>query len=643
MKRSCSPGLFAALAWAASAAPPVTLQDGPWKVTLDPSTLATSASRHDGRHVTLSRAAITAGEPAGLRVSAASAQWRLAKLDIGASLSAEGFRITFHNAEPGFVTWPVLGEEPGLEACVLPRGEGLYVPVRETRWRNFLLDQSPIDTMEHLSMPVWGLRYPGLTVAYIMENPFDNQLVWVQHGSELWSNLTHRFERNQPGAQHSMLVRFGGDSPVETALLFRQWFSTHYRFTSYQEKIRALPDAEKLLGAAHLYLWGLNSAAGGPVTLIRRLHSAGFDRLWLGADAAEVDYLRAHPEPVKLAREYGYLFAPYDSYHSIHSPSEKDTWGTAQFDQSLYDSGGIVNEDGSKSRGFKGKGLHLSSLAAKPYVARRVDGILQDAPFNSWFVDCDATGELFDNYSSDFPQTKQQDMMARLERLSWIRDRKQMVVGSEEGAWYAAPAIHFAHGMMTPLFGWKDPVLRDAKSKYFLGRYYPPDAPAVFFRTVELPQKYLALYFDPRYRLPLFQVAFHDAVITTNHWSQPSRKFANAIVTRELLELLYGVPPLYHLNPAQFDSIVPAIKTHYAFFSPLHREIGGLPMTSFEWMTPDRQLQRAVFGGRMEVIANFGDSAAQSGPDRIPARSVLVRRPGAVNASIYTPTIAGPK
>jgi hypothetical protein len=30
---------------------------------------------------------------------------------------------------------------------------------------------------------------------------------------------------------------------------------------------------------------------------------------------------------------------------------------------------------------------------------------------------------------------------------------------------------------------------------------------------------------------------------------------------------------------AQFDSIVPAIKPHYAFFSPLHREIGALPMT----------------------------------------------------------------
>jgi hypothetical protein len=65
-------------------------------------------------------------------------------------------------------------------------------------------------------------------------------------------------------------------------------------------------------------------------------------------------------------------------------------------------------------------------------------------------------------------------------------------------------------------------------------------------------------------------------------------------------------------------------------------------MTSFEWLTADRQSQRAIFGGRVEVIANFGDSAAQAGPDRIPARSVLVRRPGAVNAAVYTPTITGP-
>ncbi len=696
----------------AAAGAPITLHDGAWTVTLDPATLAASAHHRDGRQATLSRPSLPTSQPEALTTTATEARWSLPqqKLEVTASLTEEGFRLAFRAAEPGSITWPVLGEETGLEACVLPHGEGFYAPIHESRWRAYLVDQSPFDMMEHLSMPMWGLRYPGLTVAYIAENPFDNQLQWQTRGPELWSTLTHRFQRNQPGKRHSVLVRFGGDSPVEAALLFRQWFSRHYQFMSYQEKIRALPDAEKLLGAAHLYLWWLNtpltdedvtnwpqlaralqadpslfprldsdtqaaareavakkfvapyqkrailmglatidesqieSALGryltprerwgshGPPQLIRRLRQAGFDRLLLGVDDSEAQYLRKRPEALQLAREYGYLFAPYDSYHSMHSPSEKETWGTAQFGQELYDTGGIVKEDGTPSRGFKGKGLHLSSLAAKPYVTKRVESILRDAPFNSWFVDCDATGELFDNYSAAFPQTKEQDMDARLERMRWLRDQKHLVVGSEEGAWYAAPVIHFGHGMTTPLFGWKDPLLRDPKSKYFLGKYYPPGAPAAFFKSVELPENYRALYFDPRYRLPLFETAFHDALITTSRWEQPETKFSNVTETRKLLELLYGVPPLYDLNLAQFDSIVPGMKAHYKFFSPLHREIGALPLTSFEWLSADRLLQRAVFGGKVEILANFGDSEAQS----IPPRSVVVKRPGAA-ASVYSP------
>jgi hypothetical protein len=244
-----------------------------------------------------------------------------------------------------------------------------------------------------------------------------------------------------------------------------------------------------------------------------------------------------------------------------------------------------------------------------------VEGILHDVPFNSWFVDCDATGELFDNYSTAFPQTKEQDMQARLDRMTWLRDRKRLVIGSEEGAWYAAPVIHFGHGMMTPWFGRQD----------FMGKYYPPEGPALFLKPVELPEPYLSTYFDPRYRLPLYQAAFHDMVITTNHWTQGSLKFTNATGTRELLELLYGIPPLYHLNLEQFDNIVPSIQKHYQFFSPLHREIGGMPLTAFAWLTNDRLLQRSVFGGTVEVIANFGNQAAAYDGLRIPPRSVLVR------------------
>lgn len=49
--------------------------------------------------------------------------------------------------------------------------------------------------------------------------------------------------------------------------------------------------------------------------------------------------------------------------------------------------------------------------------------------------------------------------------------------------------------------------------------------------------------------------------------------------TVELLELLYNVPPLYHLNLSEFPKRRQQIKHHYDFFSPLHGETALLPMT----------------------------------------------------------------
>jgi hypothetical protein len=235
----------------------VILDNGAWRVRVSPATLSAEGTRSDGRRIVFSRAAAGAGPIAELRSSASEASWKLPqrKLAITASLRAEGFRMAFRATEAGAISWPVLGDEPGLEAVVLPRGEGLYLPLREPRWRAFLTEQSPFDTMESLSMPLWGLRYSNLTVAYIAENPFDNDLGWNLQGTELQARLTHRFQANRPGREHSVLVRVGGTSPVEAAFLFRDWFARRYAVTTYQDKIRALPESERLLGAAHIYLW----------------------------------------------------------------------------------------------------------------------------------------------------------------------------------------------------------------------------------------------------------------------------------------------------------------------------------------------------------------------------------------------------
>lgn len=375
---------------------------------------------------------------------------------------------------------------------------------------------------------------------------------------------------------------------------------------------------------------------GLSVKLLERFAENGLDKLWLGVDSWQDGF--RHPTAVAKAKELGYLIGPYDSYHSIHHPNEKDTWETAQFDLFLYESGAIVNADGTKSRGFKKKGYHLSPLVAQPYVEDRVSGILDQMPsdFNTWFIDCDAYGELFDDYSISHPATQLDDMNARLARIAWIRDTHNMVVGSEGGAAYSAPTLHFAHGMTVPVIGWGDPDMKSKTSPYYIGGYWPPEGPAIHIKQVPLKSNYLYHYYDPRFRLPLYQIVFHDSVITTNHWGSGSLKFENAIKTLTLLELLYNVPPLYHLNMAEFSKHKAWIKRHYAFFSPLHQQIGGQMMTDFEWLSDDRQVQRTEFGDTVEIFVNFAADAFESNGIVIPGQSVIARWIGTGKVEVFS-------
>jgi hypothetical protein len=431
--------------------------------------------------------------------------------------------------------------------------------------------------------------------------------------------------------EYGLAFELGTNSLVEPARLYRRWLIQRGEFVSLKDKIHQTPEAEKLLGAAHVYLWG----NGVSSNMIHQLAAAGFDRLWLGSDGWEG--FQERPETIAAAKQAGFLIGPYDSYHSIHRPGEPDTWATAQFDAALYESGAIVNADGSKRRGFKQKGFLLSPDAARSYVEKRVAGLMAVFHANSWFIDCDGFGDFFDDYSPGHPATQQSDMQARISRMAWIRDTFGAVIGTEGCSAGVAGTIHFAHGVMTPVIGWGDRELSNKQSKYYLGGYYPPEEPRVFFKPVPFKEEHRYIYFEPRSRLPLFQTAFHDSVIATHHWLFASLKARDEAPTVELLELLYQIPPLYHLNGAEFQKRRVQIKRHYDFFSPLHRETALLPLTDFQWLTPNGTVQRTVFGGRIELVANFGATDFRHGDATLGPRSILVRRRDSGGTQKYAP------
>ena len=378
---------------------------------------------------------------------------------------------------------------------------------------------------------------------------------------------------------------------------------------------------------------------GASLPILDALRDAGVDRAVLLLSDLYRQSLR--PDVAARANEIGFLFGPYDSYHSVHSPDAKpdETWETAQFDRAAFEQGRILNADGSGHGGFFKRGFHFSPVAAWPYVKDRVSLLTSQVPYSAWFIDCDATAECVDDFNPLHAASRADDLTARRQRLRWFESDQRLVVGSEDGSALFADVVHFGHGVQTPYLGHLSPEFRDAKSPHFLGRHWPPDTPAQSFNAIPIVPSLVRPYFDPRVRIPLYQAALGDELVVSHHWSFDSLKFSDISATRELLEILYMVPPLYHINRETWPQRREQILRHVAFWSPLHRELATTRLIRFERLSDDRLLQRTTFqhhSGDVTVTVNFANdersghpplSATVAGPFSLRQPDYQVERP----------------
>ena len=374
------------------------------------------------------------------------------------------------------------------------------------------------------------------------------------------------------------------------------------------------------------------------VDLLQSMQENGIDRAWIGLNSWEQAY--AKPELIETAQNQGYLIASYDSYHSIHEPG-KEQWITAEFtDKSLYEEAAVTNKNGEKAAGFQNVGRKLNPVFSLPAVEARMETIMANQlPFNSWFIDCDATGEIYDDYTPGHITTQEEDLAARLERMAYIRDQYHMVIGSEGGNDFAASTIAYAHGIELKSFSWMDEDMKSNKdSEFYIGNYYNPSGgvAAHFSKVIPLKEKYDTIFVDPRYDVPLYKLVYNDSVITAAHWDWSTFRIQGAAQDRMVREVLYNVPPLWHLDDAEWEKYKTAIADHFSVWSDFGRQAVLLEMTDFEYVTPEGSVQKTVYGSELSAVANYSDSVYQYEDSEIPAHSVLIIN-GREN-KIYTPT-----
>jgi len=361
---------------------------------------------------------------------------------------------------------------------------------------------------------------------------------------------------------------------------------------------------------------------------IRQLQNAGLSRLWLGLGEGWEGGLW-HPESIKAGVAAGYLIAPYDSYETALSRNDNPDWTTAHLGDRANLECAIVKSDGTLKSGFQQSGHYTDPRCVRPLLEQRVAAIRDAAGFNSWFLDAYATGMLFDSYRLGSTMTQAQNAEGNIGASRWINEVLKLPAGSEDGNATTAQGVLFAHGMQTPVIGWGDVEMsKNPKSRYFAGKWFPPEQPEVFFKPVPVKESLRHIHFDPASRLPLYQAVFHGSVITSHHWLFDSLKLTNVRADNELAQLLYNVAPLYHLSVDTLAQRLPQIARQDAFFRPLHERLATRALTGFEWLSADRLIQQTSFEDGTRLLANFDVQAHEVQGQTVPGRSITVQTPG---------------
>lgn len=593
--------LLAIAAFAHAAEKPLELHLAGWTAIIEPETLGIHAKFDGGQDLQAAKA-IARNSIESFQSDSHSASWTVPGLGLTVKFAVRGNRLhaRFESSREQTFEWPRTGDDPMVSALILPEGEGLYVPFRDAAWRRRMTHRC-FSAHEKLSMPFWSYQAGARTFTYLAVSDIRTNACTEDRNGRIEAAARHEFLDRDHRPAYEIEMWPGGGSPIAPAIGYREGLG---EFVPLTEKIRGNPNVEKLLGAVHMYVWG----DGRTVEFINDLRSANIKHAWIGYDQNPDQKSLVDKRYIAAAKDAGYLVGPYDTFNNAQDPVKGEDQ-VSRWPGDLYPVGCIRDRQQKVVGGFAGRGCELSSEAlrraeaqSKP-LANRVDERLRDGA-NSYFLDVDAFGELHDDYSPAHPMTAFEDRANRIARMREIR-RRGVVFGSEEGVGWSVPLLDFAHGALSVENEVLWPKLR---SKAF-GIWWPPEGPRIFFQPVDPGPAFAEAKYDPAFRLPLYEAAFHSSIVATDRWDVPLAKFPSLIKTRQLLELLYGVPSIWAMNRRQLRESRPVLVKLMTFFDPLHRRIGTLPLSEFEFLTADRLVQRTRFGSEATLTANFGSVA----------------------------------
>ena len=537
--------------------------------------------------------AVTGVTPLGRR------GWRLGLLQVatGRSLSADvelgaglpEVTVTLSGDVPieQPLAFPAPFDSSTNASLVIPMNEGISYPVTDTtipEWRLVAYGGHGI------CMAFWGVEAEnGRAQMTLLETPDDATLHLVRRDGRLLGAPEWDSEKGRLGYERKLrYVFFDGGGHVAMCKRYRTYARDIGLLRTLAEKRKAKPEIDKLIGAVNVWCWDKD-----PVGVVSNLQAAGIKRV-LWSD-------KASPDAIRAMNRAGVLTSRYDIYQDAMDPAQfpKLQWVSPDWTSSGWPKDLTIRANGDWERGWpvetkSGPMIPCGVLCdrlAPAYARERIAADLRDHPYRCRFIDTTTAASWRECYSPDHPMTRRDSRRFKMELLEVVSKTFGLVTGSETGHDAAVPFVDYFEGMLS------------------LGPYRVPEAGREMARLWnDVPADVAHFQMGHRYRLPLWELVYHDCVVAQWYWGDYNNKLPALWDKRDLFNQLYGTPPMFMFDRALWEKDRARFVRSYTSISRVARAVGYAEMVDHRFLTADRDVQQTLFSNGVKVTVNFGDT-----------------------------------
>ena len=509
---------------------------------------------------------------------------------------------------------------------LLTDGEGLLLPVDDTEYP--VGASQPYFCGGGLAMAWMGMVDNQLNTGYmaILNTPYDATLRTKRENGlvafePLWLPSMEKFGYERKVTYHF----FDKGGYVVQAKTYRDYIWKKNNVITLKEKQKRFPAMDKMIGGVHIYVWD----KARNIEFAKELKSSGIDKALILWDANHTPYPEIGFD--NQLKELGYATGGYELFTDLKTRDtatyEVDPDGPMRFVHTVYP--GKFNQLAArKSDGktyFNQFGHTTCPEAIRLEIYRKVEAKLKEFPHETFFLDVYQANGLFECYSKDHRLTREQFANAVVKNHQIVEDKYNQYLGGEWGAEYVNVHVAYVHGMMTLQRTWWGSGIEKPGTIYYTGDWKSNPRPKQMVGTRVANETYLKYSINEYTRVPLYELVYHDAVVTSWRWEDGNHHTPEIWWKKDLFNMLYGSAPLWNLDRERWEEYKNTFIESYQNVCPWLQQIAYDELVSHRFVSPDHKVQESVFASGKMIVVNIGDSDVEFEGNTIKAKRFLIQ------------------